>query len=148
MLYAGPVPDTKTAVPGCYGQLRDRIVPAGVPSVCDAVVCPQLSRRHDTGAHVKAIVADTLASGPFEAFLTLNNYTTARLLLNFWRDAQVFCLFIYLFYKIVQTVGLRQHSYGHTKFKSSRIKFCRALRGDTWYKKNSRITVYIGVVFE
>ena len=45
-------------------------------------------RRHRNSAYVKAIVADSLASGPFEDFLVNRDCRNARLLLNFWRDAQ------------------------------------------------------------
>jgi len=45
-------------------------------------------RRHRNCAYVKAIVADSLASGPFEDFLVNRDCRNARLLLNFWRDAQ------------------------------------------------------------
>jgi len=84
---------SKTSVPGCYGDLRDRIVPASYPSLCDVAqsadcLSSQLYKRHNS-AYVKAVITDSLASGPFEDFLVKRNSSKARLLLNFWRDAQV-----------------------------------------------------------
>jgi len=86
----------RTSVPGGYGDLQDRIVPAGIPPVCDAawsVDClpSPMYRRHNS-AYFKAVIADSLASGPFEDFLVKKDCVKARLLLNFWRDAQVHSL--------------------------------------------------------
>lgn len=81
---------TMTPVDGRYGDLRDRVIPASIPSVCDiagSADCLPSQRRNST--YVKAVIADSLASGPFEDFLVKNDCPKARLLLNFWRDAQV-----------------------------------------------------------
>jgi len=48
-----------------------------------------LRYRRRNSTYVKAIVADSLASGPFEDFLLKKDCRKAQLLLNFWRDAQV-----------------------------------------------------------
>jgi len=78
------------------GDVRDRIQPVSLPSVCDlassASQClvslhSRPSRINST--YVKPIVADSLASGPFEDFLAKKDCHKARLLLNFWCDAQV-----------------------------------------------------------
>lgn len=81
---------TRTPVADCYGDLRDRVIPASIPSVCDIVRSADcLPSRRRNSVYVKAVIADSLASGPFEDFLVKNDCPKARLLLNFWRDAQV-----------------------------------------------------------
>ena len=80
---------------GAAGDVRERIRPASIPSVCDVASsdCLMSLLRGRAPArnssYVKAIVADSLASGPFEDFLLKNDFRKARALLNFWRDAQV-----------------------------------------------------------
>ena len=85
-------PTRTFAFAGCDNG-RDRIIPTTVPSAChlspssDCAEYQLYERRNS--AYVKAVVADALASGPFEDFLVKNDCVEARLLLNFWRDAQV-----------------------------------------------------------
>ena len=78
---------TKTSVPGCCGDIRDRIIPVSVPSVCE--IARSADCLPSQLLYVKAVIADSLASGPFDDFLMKKDCRNARLLLNFWRDAQV-----------------------------------------------------------
>jgi len=84
---------TNVPTTGGYSDVRDRIRPASIPSACDvasSVDCSlSLRDRRRNSTYVKAIIADSLASGPFEDFLLKRDCRKAQLLLNFWRDAQV-----------------------------------------------------------
>ena len=84
---------TRIADGGFFGDTLGHIIPASRPSLCDPrrsseCLQSQRYRRHNSG-YVKAIIADTLASGPFEDFLLKKDCHKAQQLLNFWRDAQV-----------------------------------------------------------